>query len=168
MKEEEIKIIGKGSIRKAGEKTLMKNEELKEAREKHRIEKEKIHEAIEKSLASERKRETEKARETPTKDKVKRNARQFLDAWIDGKSSGINRNSYLANVDFRAKKTLFKDVQLHGYEIIAYEEIEGDKVGIHVGVTLNIRGKIRKKRILIYAVKIKNEWKIDLKSLLPS
>lgn len=112
--------------------------------------------------------EEEREQKDHQEDKVKRNARQFLDAWIKGKSSDINRNSYSANVDFRAKKTLFKNVQLHGYEIISCDAIEGDKVGIHVGVTLNIRGKTRKKRILIYAVKIKNEWKVDMKSLLPS
>jgi hypothetical protein len=108
---------------------------------------------------------TEEERE---EDKVRKNASKFLDAWITGKSSDINRTSYSANVDLNAKKTLFKNVQLHEYEIISCDSIDGDKVGLHVGVTLNIRGKIRKKRILIYAVKIKNEWKVDLKSLLPS
>jgi hypothetical protein len=108
------------------------------------------------------------AGEEREEDKVRKNASKFLDAWIKGKSSDINRTSYSANVDFNAKKTLLKNVQLHGYEIISCDAIEGDKVGIQVGVTLNIRGKIRKKRIVIYAVKIKNEWKIDMGSLLPS
>jgi hypothetical protein len=108
------------------------------------------------------------AEEEREEDKVRKSASKFLDAWIKNKSSDINRTSYSANVDFNAKKTLFKNVQLHGYEIISCNAIEGDTVGLHVGVTLNIRGKIRKKRILIYAVKIKNEWKIDMGSLLPS
>jgi hypothetical protein len=117
---------------------------------------------------TEKNAEEEREQEDPQEDKVRRNASQFLDAWIRGKKSDITKNSYSGNVDFRAKKTLFENVQLHGYKIIACEEIDGNKVDIQVDVTMDIRGKIRKKRILIYAVKIKNEWKVDMKSLIPS
>jgi hypothetical protein len=117
---------------------------------------------------TEKNAEEEREREDPQEDKVKRNASQFLNAWIGGKKSDITRNSYLGNVDLRAKKTLFENVQLHKYKIITCEEIDETKVGIHVDVTMDIRGKIRKKRILIYSVKIKNEWKVDMKSLVPS
>lgn len=112
--------------------------------------------------------EEERERKDPQEDKVKKIAKQFLNAWIDGKSSDISRNSYSGNVDFYTKKTLFENVRLHGYDILSCEEIDGNKVDIRVDMTLDIRGKMRKKRILIYAVKIKNEWKIDMKSLLPS
>lgn len=100
--------------------------------------------------------------------KIIKVVKSFLDAWIKDKSRDINRSSYSENVDVRAKKTLFETVKLSGYEVISYDAIDGDSVGVPVDMALNIRGKARKKRLLIYAIKRKNGWKVDLKTLLPS
>ena len=100
------------------------------------------------------------------KEKIEGVAKKFLNAWIENKSYDINKRAITTNVAVSAKRQLFKDVLLRSYEILSCTQISDVKAVLKVQMNMNLRGNIRNKRLPIYAVKIKNEWKIDITSLI--
>jgi len=100
------------------------------------------------------------------KDKIEGVAKQFLNAWIENKSYDINKRVITNDVEVSAKRQLFKDVLLRSYEILSCTQISTVKAVLKVQMTMNLRGKIRSKRLPLNAVKVKNDWKMDITSLI--
>ena len=100
------------------------------------------------------------------KDKIEGAAKKFLNAWIENKSSNINKHVVTNDIAASAKRQLFKEVLLHGYEILVCTQISDIKATLEVQMDMNLRGKNRRKRLLLNAVKVRSEWKIDITSLI--
>jgi NDP-sugar pyrophosphorylase family protein len=99
-------------------------------------------------------------------EKIENCAKKFLDAWIGNKSVEINKCVVTKDVEIGARRRFFKEVLLRNYKILSCSELSDESAVLEVEMGLNIRGKIRKKRLLLNAVKIKNDWKIDITSLI--
>ena len=100
------------------------------------------------------------------KEKIEGNAKGFLNAWIENKSYDISKRIVSSRVDVGARRQFFKDVLLRNYKIISCSKLSDASAVLKVQMSMNIRGKIRKKRLPLYAVKVKNDWKIDISSLI--
>ena len=101
------------------------------------------------------------------KDKIEGAAKRFLDAWIENKTYDINKRVVTKYVELSAKRQLFKDVLLRSYKILSCTPLSDVTAVLKVELTMNLRGKIRTKRLLLNAIKGRNEWKIDITSLIP-
>ena len=100
------------------------------------------------------------------KGKIEKAAKGFLNAWIENKSYDINKRVVTDEVEIGAKRQFFKDVLLRRYEIISCSKLSAVSAVLKVQMSMSIRGKIQKKRLPIYAAKVKNDWKIDITSLI--
>ena len=98
--------------------------------------------------------------------KIENTAKRFLDAWIENKSYEINKRVVTNNVEIDARRQLFKDVLLRSYEIISCSKLSEVSAVLKVQMRMNLRGQMRNKRLPLYAVKVKNDWKIDLTSFI--
>jgi hypothetical protein len=100
------------------------------------------------------------------KEKIEKAAKGFLDAWIENKSYEIKKRMITKDIDVGAKRQLFKDVLLRRYEIISCSKLSDISAVLKVQMRMNLRGQMRNKRLPIYVVKVKNDWKIDITSLI--
>ena len=100
------------------------------------------------------------------KEKIEGAAKKFLDAWIENKTYDINKRIVTTDVEVSARRQLFKEVLLRSYEILSCSPLSDVKAVLKVQMNMNLRGNIRSKRLLLNAVKVKNEWKIDITSLI--
>jgi len=100
------------------------------------------------------------------KEKIEGNAKRFLNAWIENKSYDISKRMVSSGVDVGARRQFFKDVLLRNYKIISCSKFTDTSAVLKVQMSMNIRGNNRNKRLAINAVKIKNDWKIDITSLI--
>ena len=100
------------------------------------------------------------------KEKIENAAKRFFDAWIENKSYEITKRMVTKDVDICTKRQFFKAILLRGYEIISCSKLTDTSAVLQVQMSMNLRGKNRNKRLAIYAVKVKNDWKIDITSLI--
>jgi hypothetical protein len=98
--------------------------------------------------------------------KIENAAKRFLDAWIANKSYDINKRVVTNNVEIGARRQLFKDVLLRRYDIISCSKLSDVSAVLKVQMSMNLRGQMRNKRLQLYAVKVKNDWKIDITSFI--
>ena len=98
--------------------------------------------------------------------KIEDSAKRFLDAWIENKSYDINKRVVSKDVELGARRQFFKTILLRRYTIISCSKLSDVSAVLKVQMRMIIRGNMRNKRLPIYAVKIKNEWKIDITSLI--
>jgi len=101
------------------------------------------------------------------KDKIEGAAKKFLNAWIENKTYDINKRVITKDIELSAKRQLFKDVLLRSYKILSCTRLSNVTAILKVELTMNLRGKIRTKRLLLNAIKGRTEWKIDITSLIP-
>lgn len=98
--------------------------------------------------------------------KIENAAKGFLDAWIENKSYDLNKRVVTNNVEIGARRQLFKDVLLRRYDIISCSKLSDVSAVLKVQMSMNLRGQMRNKRLPLYAVKVKNDWKIDITSFI--
>ena len=100
------------------------------------------------------------------KDKIEKAAKGFLDAWIGNKSYDVNKCVVTTDVELGTRRQFFKDIPLHSYKIISCSKLTDVSAVLKVQMHMIIRGRKRNKRLAIYAVKVKNDWKMDITSLI--
>ena len=100
------------------------------------------------------------------KEKIENAAKRFFDAWIENKSYEISKRMVTSEIGIGAKRQFFKEILLRSYEIISCSKLTDTSAVLKVQMSMNLRGSNRNKRLAINAVKVKNDWKIDISSLI--
>ena len=100
------------------------------------------------------------------KEKIEKVATAFLDAWIKNDDWELKKFSVSATVTSSVRKTFYKETLLRGYEILDYTKISDTEAALKVQLNMNIRDCTTNRRLILYAVKAKKDWKIDIGRLM--
>ncbi len=100
------------------------------------------------------------------KEKIEKVATAFLDAWIKNDEWGLKKLSVSTDVTSSARKTFYKETLLRGYEILNCTKTSDAEAELKVQLSMNIRDRATNRRLILYAVKTKKDWKIDIGRLM--
>ena len=100
------------------------------------------------------------------KEKIEKVAKAFLDAWIKNDEWGLKKLSVSADVTSNIRKTFYKETLLRGYDILNCTKISDTEAALKVQLNMNIRDRATNRRLILYAVIAKKDWKIDIGRLM--
>lgn len=100
------------------------------------------------------------------KEKIEKVAKAFLDAWIENNEWTLRKLSVSTEIPQSTKRTFYKEVLLRKYDILDCTAISDTEAALKVQLSMNIRTRATDRRLVIYAVKNKKDWKIDIGRLM--
>jgi len=100
------------------------------------------------------------------REKIEKVAKAFLDAWIKDDEWELKKLSVSAGTTQRDRKAFYKEVLLRKYDILDCTAISNTEAELKVQLGMNIRSRATDRRLILYAVKGKKDWKIDVGRLM--